>query len=108
MTGKDRKPVATESDAGNATEHKAQASFPEQTLYEIKVKGYLDSHWSEWFGGLTMAYDKSGHTTLSGPVADQAALHGLLNKIGDMNLPLISVKRINPIPEEENPLPQHE
>lgn len=69
-------------------------------FYEIKVKGYLDSHWSEWFDDLTMTYDECGHTLLSGPVTDQAALHGLLNKIRDMNLALISVNRIEPDPAE--------
>ena len=70
MTEKDRKPVATESDAGSETEHISQASFREQALYEIKIKGYLDDHWSEWFDGLPMTYDEHSHTTLSGPVAD--------------------------------------
>ena len=68
-------------------------------VYEIKIKGYLDSHWSEWFDGLAMTYDGQGHTILSGPVADQAALHGLLNKIRDMNLVLISVNWIESMPE---------
>ena len=70
-------------------------------VYEIKIKGQLDSHWSEWFDGLAMTYDGHGHTILSGPVADQAALHGLLNKIRDMNLVLISVNRIESMPEAE-------
>jgi hypothetical protein len=69
-------------------------------FFEIKVKGHLDSHWSEWFEGLTMTYDDCGNTLLSGPVTDQAALHGLLNKIRDMNLALISVNRIEHNPEE--------
>jgi len=69
-------------------------------FFEIKVKGHLDSHWSEWFEGLTMRYDERGNTFLSGPVTDQAALHGLLGKIRDMNLALISVNRIEPDPEK--------
>ena len=69
-------------------------------IYEIKIEGQLDSHWSEWFGHLAMTYDDHGHTILSGPVADQAALHGLLNKIRDMNLVLVSINRIKTTPEE--------
>ncbi len=61
--------------------------------YAITVKGHLDPCWSEWFDGLTMAYTESGETILSGPVTDQAALHGLLMRIRDLNLTLIAVNR---------------
>lgn len=61
--------------------------------YHIRVEGYLDSCWSEWLDGLTITHLPNGETLLSGFVADQTALHGLLNKIRDMNLPLISVER---------------
>ena len=64
------------------------------TIYEIRVKGVLDSRWSEWFDGMTLSNDDvSGETTLSGVVADQAALHGLLAKVRDLGLPLVSVHR---------------
>ncbi len=65
-------------------------------LYAITVKGYLDPCWSEWLEGLTMTYTESGETILSGPIADQAALHGLLMKIRDLNLTLIAVNRGEP------------
>jgi hypothetical protein len=66
-------------------------------IYEIKVNGVLDSRWSEWFGGMTVSSDDaSGQTTLSGPVVDQAALHGLLVKVRDLGLPLLSVCRREP------------
>ena len=61
--------------------------------YAIAVKGHLDPCWSEWFEGLTMAYTESGETILAGPVADQAALHGLLLRIRDLNLTLVAVNR---------------
>ena len=61
--------------------------------YTITVKGHLDPCWSEWFEGLTMAYTEAGETVLSGSVADQAALHGLLMRIRDLNLTLIAVTR---------------
>jgi hypothetical protein len=69
-------------------------------IYEIKVKGQLDPYWSEWFDDLAMTYDEQGHTILSGSLIDQAALHGLLVKIRDMGLPLISVNQINSMPGE--------
>ncbi len=61
--------------------------------YTITVKGHLDPCWSEWLDGLTMTYNESGETILSGQVADQAALHGLLMRIRDLNLTLIAVNR---------------
>ena len=63
-------------------------------VYQIRVKGVLDNRWSEWFGGLKMAPQANGETLMTGPVADEAELHGLLNKIRDMGLPLLSVNRV--------------
>ena len=59
--------------------------------YEIKIKGHLDPHWSEWFAGLKLTHLVGNETLLSGPLPDQAALHGLLERIRDLNLTLISV-----------------
>ena len=59
--------------------------------YEIKVKGRLANHWSEWFDGLEINHDQLGNTVFTGDIPDQSALHGLLTKIRDMNLTLISV-----------------
>jgi hypothetical protein len=64
--------------------------------YEIRVQGVLDSRWSAWFEGLQVISDEPGQTVIAGPVADQAALHGLLAKVGDLGLPLIAVRRIDP------------
>jgi hypothetical protein len=65
-------------------------------IYEIRVQGILDKHWSEWFEGMTLrSDDASGETTLSGPVADQAALYGLLTKVRDLGLPLLAVRRLD-------------
>jgi hypothetical protein len=65
-------------------------------VYEIKVKGHLDqSLWTEWFDGMTVALDEGGETTLTGPVTDQAALHGLLAKVRDLGLALVSVNRVD-------------
>jgi hypothetical protein len=65
------------------------AAMPQ--YYEIKVKGHLDPRWSDWFEGLELTDLEGGETMLSGPLADQAALHGLLERIRDLNLTLISV-----------------
>ena len=65
-------------------------------LYEIRVKGHLDTRWAAWFDGLVIAHGSDGTTVIHGPVADQAALHGLLQKIRDLGLPLISVNHVAP------------
>ena len=64
--------------------------------YEIRVEGHLDTRWAAWFDGLTLTYGSDGITIINGPVADQAALHGLLQKIRDLGLPLISVNHVAP------------
>ena len=67
-------------------------------VYQIRIRGCLDAHWSEWLGGLAVTHGGAdgGETILRGPVADQAALHGLLIKIRDMGLPLLAVVPVEP------------
>ncbi len=67
---------------------------PADPLYEIRLKGHLDAQWTAWFEYLTITLEENGDTLLSGPVADQAALHGLLRKVRDLGMPLVSVNRI--------------
>ena len=62
--------------------------------YEIRLKGRLDSRWTAWFDGLTLTHDSDGTTIIHGLVADQAALHGLLQKVRDLGLPLVSVTQV--------------
>ncbi|MCW2682113.1 MAG: hypothetical protein JWP33_26 [Blastococcus sp.] len=66
----------------------------EPGLYEIRVRGLLHSRWAAWFDGMSLAHEPDGTTTISGPVVDQAALHGLLHTLRDTGLPLVSVTRI--------------
>jgi len=64
--------------------------------YEIRVKGHLNKHWSDWFGGLTITNVEDGDAVLSGEIVDQSALHGVLTRVRDLGLPLLAVKRIDP------------
>ena len=61
------------------------------TVYQIRIKGRLDQGWTDWFEGLAITEDGNGDTLMSGPVVDQAALHGLLKKVRDLGIPLLSV-----------------
>jgi hypothetical protein len=63
-------------------------------IYQIKIQGHLDTKWSEWFYGMTIIHDHDDSTTLCGPLPDQTVLHSVLDRIRDMNLPLISVNHI--------------
>ena len=60
-------------------------------VYQIRLKGHLSRHWADWFDGLTITLEDGGETLLTGPVADQAALHGVLKKVRDLGLPLLSI-----------------
>ena len=63
-------------------------------VYQIKIKGHLEEHWADWFGHLTITLEEDGNTLLTGSVVDQAALYGLLRKVRDLGLPLLSVNRV--------------
>jgi hypothetical protein len=66
------------------------------TIYQIRVKSHLGSDWTQWFDGLTITLEEDGDTLLTGPVIDQAALHGLLKKVRDLGMPLVSVNPVEP------------
>lgn len=70
-------------------------------FYEIRVKGHLDPSWSDWFDGLTITHEDNGETLLAGTLTDQAALHGLLNRVSDLGIPLISVNTVENTPDGE-------
>jgi hypothetical protein len=68
----------------------------QSVIYQIRLKGHLGSEWTDWFEGLTITLEEDGDTLLTGPVIDQAALHGLLKKVRDLGLPLVSVCPVDP------------
>jgi len=65
-------------------------------VYQIRIKGHLGRQWTDWFGGLTITLEDNGETLLTGAVVDQAALHGVLRKVRDVGMPLLSVSRVEP------------
>jgi hypothetical protein len=65
-------------------------------IYQIRLEGHLSLHWTDWFESLTLTLEDNGDTLLTGPVVDQAALYGLLRKVRDLGVPLISLTRVNP------------
>jgi hypothetical protein len=73
-----------------------QTDAGEPMDYQIRVKGHLGSQWKDWFGNLTVTLEDDGITLLTGPVIDQAALHGLLKRVRDLGLPLVSVSPVDP------------
>jgi hypothetical protein len=86
-----------EKNTSASSQHSSQVT---NGIYEIKVKGHLDDHWKPWFAGMILNYETAGepeeeYTLITGPIVDQPALHGLLAKIRDLNLTLISVRRIS-------------
>ena len=74
--------------------HASTGDQYEPGLYEIRLKGHLDDKWADWFEGLTITRADNGETLLRGPVVDQAALHGVLRKVRDLGLPLLSVIQV--------------
>ncbi len=66
----------------------------EPPVYQIRLQGHLGRRWADWFGGMAITLEENGDTLLTGPVADQAALHGLLKKVRDLGMPLVSINRV--------------
>jgi hypothetical protein len=74
-----------------SNDRNSKINSDQPVVCQIRIKGYLDPKWRVWFDGLTITQEEEGITLLSGPVIDQAALHGLLRKVRDLGMPLISV-----------------
>ncbi len=77
-------------------EPKTKPAPGQPVVYQIRLKGHLGSEWADWFGGLAITLEDNGDTLLTGPVVDQAALHGLLKEVRDLGLPLLSVNSVEP------------
>jgi hypothetical protein len=86
--------------------HTPKGDRPEAGRYEIRLTGHLDAHWAAWFNGLTVGREEDGTTIISGLVADQAALHGLLQRVRDLGLPLVSVTRVEEEPHRPSADPR--
>jgi hypothetical protein len=84
-----------------SSESTSHTDSDQPTIYHIRIKGHLGQHWSDWFEGLTITLQDNGETLLAGPVVDQAALHGLIKKVRDLGLPLVSVRPVTPDQTEE-------
>jgi len=82
-------------------DHQQQISIGGGGNYEIKVQGHLDVHWSDWLDGLAVAHNEAGYTLLTGHVPDQAALHGILVKIRDLGLPIVSLARVDKVTDRK-------
>ncbi|MDQ6671905.1 MAG: hypothetical protein M3069_14395 [Chloroflexota bacterium] len=76
--------------------HAPSDTRPEPGHYEIRLKGHLEARWATWFDGLSLTQESDGTTVIRGSVIDQAALHGLLSKVRDLGLPLITVVQVDP------------
>jgi hypothetical protein len=76
--------------------HDHLAEYDQPALYAIRIKGHLDDRWIEWFDGMTLTREENGVTLLTGPVMDQAMLHGFLRTVRNLGLPLLSVTRRDP------------
>lgn len=77
-----------------STTPRSTADHHEAGYYEIRLKGHLNQRWADWFEGLTITLEENGETRLTGSVADQAALHGLLKRVRDLGMELLAVNRI--------------
>ena len=94
-TGKREAQVAM-IDRIKSNELKPKSENDQAVVYQIRIKGHLGDDWTDWFGGMTITLEENGDTLLTGPVVDQAALFGLLRKVRDLGMPLLSVIRLKP------------
>ena len=89
-----------------SNEINCESEKTESMIYQIRIKGHLGRHWADWFEGLTITAFDNGETLLTGPVVDQAALHGLLRKVRDGGMSLVSVMRVKLDPADASDVKQ--
>jgi hypothetical protein len=75
----------------------SQIDSSQPMTYQIEIQGHLDLRWTDWFGGVTITLEENGNTFLTSPVIDQSALYGLIKKVRDLAMPLVSVVRVKPV-----------
>jgi hypothetical protein len=80
--------------------HDPKYDADQPLVYQIRIKGHLGQQWTDWFDGLTITQEEDGNTLLNGSVIDQAALHGVLKKVRDLGMPLLSVNSVGPGPRD--------
>lgn len=81
-------------------EHSLDGDIDQPMVYQIRIKGHLSTMWAEWFAGLNIKLEEDGNTLLTGTVIDQAALHGILKKVRDVGMPLLSVNSVGINPQD--------
>jgi hypothetical protein len=79
---------------GNIKRSHAKTNPGQPMVYQIRIEGHLDAQWTDWFSGMTITLEENGDTLLTGPIVDQAALFGLLKKVRDLGIPIISLNRV--------------
>ena len=86
--------------------HQTQAKSNEAMMYQLRLQGHLGLQWTAWFEGMTITLEDNGDTLITGPVADQSALHGLLKKVRDLGMPLLSVTSVESDQTDESTIKQ--
>lgn len=84
-----------------ANEHGSERNIDQPMIYQVRVKGHLGQQWLDWFEGLVITLEEDGNTLLTGPIVDQPALYGLLKKVRDLGIPLLSVNSERPSTNKE-------
>jgi len=79
-----------------SNQRKPKTDRDQPVVYQIRIRGHLSDQWTKWFEGLTITLEEDGNTLMTGPVVDQAALFGLLKKVRDLGLPLVSINCVEP------------
>jgi hypothetical protein len=82
------------------SDQRSERDADKPMIYQIRIKGHLGQRWMDWFDGLTITLEEDGTTLLNGPVIDQSALHGILKRVRDLGMPLLSVNSVGADPED--------